>query len=79
MRLAFKASTKYRNATSESRTVTLMPYEDVETKDGWKRVRDLQVGDGVWLNDDGIDKSLPVASISFQNDCVYVSFTQPEE
>lgn len=75
MRLAFKADTSYRNVTSDSNTVTLMPYEDVETKDGWKRVRDLQVGDNVWLNDDGIDKSLSVAAISFQNDYVHVSFT----
>ena len=65
MRMAFKASTEFHSISAEDFTIVVDRYSDVETPSGWRRVKDLSLGDKIIVNDTDLGKlQCTIASIS---------------
>jgi hypothetical protein len=71
MRMMFKASTEYKDEeVSDDNTVDISSVSDVMTSDGWKKSKDLMVGDNVLI---GEEKYSVIAKIE-QHDTTYRLF-----
>ena len=56
MRMVFKASTEFHSISAEDFTIVVDQCSDVETPNGWRRVKDLSIGDKIVVNDTNLGK-----------------------
>lgn len=76
LRMAFKASDKYENYEVCGETVSVPNISEVLSASGWKRAKDVSVGDVLIVDDDGVEKEEVVMSVCISDDFVVLSFKE---
>lgn len=76
LRMAFKASDKYENCGLCGETVSIPSVSEVLSVGGWKRAKDVNVGDVLIADDDGVEKEEVVLSMCISDDFVVLSFKE---
>lgn len=72
MRMVFKASAEFHEISAEDFTIAVSQCSDVETPNGWRRVKDLSLGDKIIVNDTNLGKlQCVIVSIS-KSDSEYI-------
>ena len=76
LRMAFKASDKYENYEVCGETVSVPNISEVLSASGWKRAKDVNVGNVLIIDDDGVEKEEVVMSVCISDDFVVLSFKE---
>ena len=76
LRLAFKASEEYENVMSEDNYFIFKDYVDAETINGYKKVKDLVVGDILVISDNNEQKKANVISTKRNENKIKVVFEE---
>ena len=76
LRLAFKASEEYEDVMSEDNYFIFKDYVDAETINGYKKVKDLIVGDILVINDNNEQKKAKIISTERNENKIKVVFEE---
>ena len=74
MRLAFKASTEYKDIEEINNKFIVKDYSDVLTKNGWKKSKEIVVGDILIACNDGEEGSIVVVSVVTSDNNIIIEY-----